>query len=129
VRSAVDSSAIVSASIYFDESTIGSIINKNGYFTIKITTATTNPLVISSLGYETLILEPSTLKKDQKFVFYLTESTEQLGAVLLETDPWSRNKKLTEFKKEFLGKTKNAERCTILNEEVLQLRYSRSRQN
>jgi len=36
---------------------------------------------------------------------------------------------LTEFKKEFLGKTKNAERCTILNEEVLQLRYSRSRQN
>ena len=129
MRSAVDSSAIVSASVYFDESTIGSITNKSGYFTIKTKTATTNPLVISSLGYETLILDPSTLKKDQKCIFYLTESTEQLSPVLLETDPWSRNKKLTEFKKEFLGKTKNAERCTILNEEVLQLRYSRSRQN
>lgn len=126
VRAVADSTAIISASVYFDGSTIGTITNESGYFSIENSTATTNPLVISSLGYETLILDPNL--KDQNTIFYLTESIEQLEEVLLETDPWSRSKKLAEFKREFLGRTKNAERCTISNEEVLQLQYSRSRQ-
>ncbi|MGB3775643.1 MAG: carboxypeptidase-like regulatory domain-containing protein [Leeuwenhoekiella sp.] len=128
VKSVVDSSAVVAASVYFDGSTIGTITDANGYFSIENSAATTNALVITSLGYISLNLNPKSLENNKIKVYYLAESTEQLNAVLLEADPWSREKKIAEFKREFLGKTKNAEKCTILNEEVLRLRYSPSRQ-
>lgn len=117
-----DSSAIQGASVYFDGTSVGVSTNKNGYFKIPAQ-ETTTPLIISSLGYKILI-SSNYIKRNNSF--YLLEETEELDAVVLETDPWSRAKKLDIFRKEFLGKLPGSRKCKIKNEEVLSLSYSPS---
>jgi hypothetical protein len=56
-------------------------------------------------------------------LIFLEESRETLGEVHLETDPWSRQKKLEIFKREFLGNTPMARQCRIKNEDKIRLRY------
>ncbi len=53
----------------------------------------------------------------------MAESTESLKEVFLETDPWSRKKKLAIFKREFLGNSKESLQCKIKNEDDIQLVY------
>lgn len=126
VYSSADSSAVEAASVYFDGSTIGTITDADGYFEITSTSAINNSLVISAMGFESVYIDPSQFSKQRVYPIYLKESTEELAAVRLETDPWSRARKLREFKREFLGRSRLAARCTILNEEILILRYSPS---
>ena len=126
VYSALDSTALEAVSIYFDGTTLGTITNQNGHFSIPVQEGVKSALVISMLGYNRVYI--SNYQNSSKLPpVYLTESTEQLGEVFLETDPWSREHKLREFKREFLGHTAEAAQCSILNEEDLQLHYSPSK--
>lgn len=123
VLTALDSVAVEAASIYFDGSTVGTITNTEGYFSITYPQSLTNPLVISALGFKPLYLDVNAFPNDAKPIFYLEESTEELGTVHLETDPWSRKRKMRAFKKEFLGSSQFARKCKILNDSILVLRY------
>ena len=126
VLSAEDSTAIMGASIYFDGTSIGVSSNQDGDFNISFMD-NNSALIITSLGYEALVLDASEiLKKSANSKYYLPIKREELETVYLETDPWSRSRKLSHFRKEFLGRNYAKYNCKIVNEEAIKLRYSPS---
>lgn len=128
VYSAKDSTALFGASVYFDGTSLGVSTNENGEFRIPLKNSTTSPLVISSLGFETILIKDYNPGENVIFKIYLRESMESLPAVHLETDPWSRDKKLRIFTREFLGNSLAGRKCRIKNTEAIFLTYIPSKE-
>ncbi|WP_372755078.1 carboxypeptidase-like regulatory domain-containing protein [Mariniflexile sp.] len=123
VFSAKDSTGIYGASIYFDGTSIGASTNEEGFFKMVFEKSNAS-LIISSIGYETVLINPQHIRNsDNLLTVYLSEKSETLETVYLETDTWSRARKLELFKREFLGTHKYADLCEIINEDSIKLRY------
>lgn len=128
VYSAVDSTALAGASVYFDGTSLGVSANERGVFKISLQEGVTSALIISSLGYKTQVLTNYRNAYGQLPAIYLAENNESLEAVHLETDPWTRKKKEGIFLREFLGTTPGAAQTRIKNLHAVQLRYIPSRE-
>jgi len=112
------------ASVFFQKTSIGTTTNSKGEFTIEHRKDLNTPLVISYMGYQISISEGSSFENRTKF--YIYESSFILDEVILDlNDNWSNDLKLKEFKKHFIGETKNARSCKLLNEEDLRFRYNK----
>lgn len=122
IFSVKDSQPIIGASVYFDGTSIGVATDIDGHFTITTKTNITSALIINALGYKTRIFQ-NPMENPNLGIIRLEESEESLGVVHLESDPWSRQRKLEIFRKEFLGPTPMAIQCKIQNEDALILRY------
>ena len=122
VMSASDSLPIPGTSIYYDGTSIGVSSDLDGNFSIKTESKISSVLIINALGYQTRFF-PNPIESKELGIVFLEESQEFLEEVHLETDPWSREKKLRIFRREFLGNTPLALQSKIENEEVLSLRY------
>lgn len=113
---------IESATIYFDNTTIGTTTNANGEFSIDYTDAVQSVLVISFLGYEKQII--ANYRNNLELHIKLKEQTDVLDEVLLtDNDGLTRKQKLKQFRKEFLGTSANGRSFKILNEDDIILRY------
>lgn len=121
VFNAKDSIALESVTVYFDGTNIGTITNSNGFFKIKKDNALNSPLIISSMGYETIAISNATAPLPK---IYLNPKAELLDEVVLSPDPWSRKKKLAIFKREFLGASEESKKCKIINEDDIKLHYN-----
>ena len=117
-----DSLAIENASVYFNNTTIGAISDTQGNFTITRDNNIQTELIISVLGFETLIIPHNQL--GSLGILYLKESIASLDEVILDDDTWSRERKMIAFKKYFLGNFLDAKNVKILNEKDIRLRYS-----
>ena len=126
VFSAKDSLPLSGASVYFDGTSIGISTLDDGTFRISKDPDIISVLIIQALGYNTHFVQNP--EKSEIGKIYLIESRESLDEVHLETDPWSRKKKLEIFKKEFLGTDVAALKSRIKNEEDIKLRYIPSNQ-
>lgn len=115
---------IVGASVYFDNTSIGTITDFDGEFYIDLKQMVNSPLVVSYVGFKTQIVylkEYKTIK-----TFKLKEDINTLDEVVLDSkDEWSRSFKLKQFRREFLGESKFAKQCKILNEDALILNFER----
>ncbi|EDP96042.1 carboxypeptidase-like regulatory domain-containing protein [Kordia algicida OT-1] len=109
-------------SIYFDGTTNGTATNDSGKFSIRYKPSTKSALVISYLGYETRLFDVRKLENGVKI--YLTEKPQALGTVYLDNDPWSRQKKMRIFKREFLGSSVDHYMCRIMNLDDIDLTYN-----
>ncbi|WP_299223042.1 carboxypeptidase-like regulatory domain-containing protein [uncultured Psychroserpens sp.] len=117
---------IETASVYFDNTTIGTTTNANGEFEIELRAGITSSLIISYLGYEKMILESYESSKFYKVL--LTEATNVLDEVVISYDDgMSRKQKLKHFRREFLGFSKHSKSCKILNEDDIILKYDKER--
>ena len=118
---------IETAVIYFDNTTKGTVTNSNGRFSIEYSDAIQSPLIISFLGYKKQIIKNyRTLKSIN---IQLEEAHELLNEVLINAnDGLTREEKLKVFRKEFLGSSKYGKSCTILNEDVIKLKYIKKEQ-
>jgi hypothetical protein len=124
VLNGYNNAPIIGASVYFDNTSIGTTTNFDGAFTIDLKQAINTPLVVSYVGYETKMLVIENF--DAPLTFKLKENVNVLTEVVLESrDEWSRDFKLKQFKREFLGRSEFAKKCTILNEDVLVLNFER----
>ncbi len=113
---------IETATVYFDNTTLGTTTNTKGEFSIDYNDAVQSVLVISFLGFEKqMIADYRTLS----FLnIELKEQTDSLDEVIINTnDGLTRKQKLRQFRKEFLGTSTWAKSCKILNENDLILRY------
>jgi CarboxypepD_reg-like domain len=108
-----DLSPIAGASVYFNNTSIGTITNEKGEFSIS--NAISGEVIISSVGYERLIYKPAADQFNRKsFVFKLVEKQATLRDILILPDA-VRKKYLALFQKNFLGITEEADRSSITN--------------
>lgn len=113
------------ASVYFNNTTIGTITNKKGEFSLKIKEGNYT-LVASFLGYKTFQTSINTSLIKDFHTIKLQEDDTVLDEVVLKktiyNEDWKYN--LTRFKQAFLGKTKLAEECEILNSKSIHFDYN-----
>lgn len=114
---------LVGASVYFNNTTLGTSTNLNGAFKLEYKEAIKTSLIISFMGFETLIINEFSRLDNLKF--NLKESPNVLNEVVLYNgDDWSRELKLQEFRKSYLGESENGLASKILNEDDIILRYN-----
>ncbi len=113
------------ASVYFNNTTIGTITNSEGEFQLNIKEGNYT-LVVSFLGYKTKQLLITSQSKELNLEIKLEEDNSVLNEVVIKKtiydDDWKYN--LARFKQAFLGRTKLAQTCKILNEKDLYFEYS-----
>lgn len=114
------------ASVYFNNTTFGTTTNSSGAFILEFNKAIKTPLIVSFIGYETVILY--NFSTAPKLEIHLNESTNVLNEVILTNkDDWPRKLKLKEFKRNYLGESKNGLASMILNEDDIILRYNKKK--
>ncbi len=114
---------LVGASVYFNNTTLGTTTNFDGEFTLEFKPEIKTPLIISFIGFETEILY--NFSTTNKLKIYLNELTNVLNEVVLsEGDDWSRALKLQEFRKNYLGESEYGLGSKILNEDDIILKYN-----
>ena len=113
---------VETASVYFDHTTIGTTTDENGEFVIEYNDAVQSNLVISFLGYEKVLI--ADYRSLSEVTIELVVATNTLDEVFINfDDELTRAQKLNLFKKEFLGTSRFANSCRILNEDELVLYY------
>ncbi|MCD8741057.1 carboxypeptidase-like regulatory domain-containing protein [Mucilaginibacter roseus] len=128
VLNAIDNKPINNASILLNNTTIGTASSNDGAFTLQNVKGGKYELIISSVGYETymgsVFMETDNI--DLKTIKLLPKSI-VLSEVNVRPDAdWFA--KYDIFKREFLGSSKLASKCKILNPELLNLEYSKNKQ-
>ncbi|MBF8151229.1 carboxypeptidase-like regulatory domain-containing protein [Winogradskyella sp. F6397] len=115
---------IETASVYFNNTTIGTTTNANGEFSIDYSDAVQSTLVISYLGFEKVLI--SDYRSQNNINVELVEADNTLDEVhIAYDDGLTRRQKLRLFRKEFLGTSKFGKSCKILNEDDLVLKYDK----
>jgi carboxypeptidase-like protein len=112
------------ASVFVSNTSIGTITNKNGDFVIHNTPEGTFDLVISYVGYETLVSKISNHNKSH-FLFTLKPKDNDLQNVIIrnyEKNGWERWGFL--FTNNFIGTSALADHCKILNPKDIGFVYS-----
>lgn len=112
------------ASVYFNNTTVGTITDEKGAFQLKIKEGNYT-LVASFLGYEVQQI-PIVISSEPKLLnIQMKEANNVLDEVdvskTVYDDEWRYN--LARFKRAFLGRTKLASDCKILNEKDLRFEY------
>ena len=114
------------ASIYFDNTTIGTASNEKGEFTLEYNRNIPTPLIVSFIGYKTQIFK--NLSTNEEMIIYLYQSKEVLDEVILiHKDAWSRKLKLKEFIKHYLGESLNGKASEILNKDDIIIKYNKNK--
>lgn len=116
---------LVGASVYLNNTTIGTTTNNKGEFQLRVNKGTYD-LVVSFIGYTTLRTTINTNSKINFLTIKLDPESNILDEVVLRKtkydDEWKYN--LNRFKNLFLGRTKLAYQCEILNPKVLHFEYN-----
>ncbi|QXP60972.1 carboxypeptidase-like regulatory domain-containing protein [Olleya sp. HaHaR_3_96] len=110
-------------SVYFDGTTIGVITDLEGVFSITSKQNMTVPLVVSSIGYESQIIDKLILQTSP--IIKLKPEANNLEEVIVSDDDWSRAKKMGYFKREFIGHSIYSKDCKITNLDKVKLKYSK----
>ncbi len=113
------------ASVYLNNTTIGTSTNNKGEFRLKVTKGNYD-LVVSFIGYSTSRLKINTNFKIGFLRLKLAPDSHVLDEVVLKKTNYNADWKynLSRFKSLFLGKTKFAKACIILNPKTLRFDYN-----
>jgi hypothetical protein len=109
------------AAVYLSKTTIGTMTNKEGFFTLTVRQEGVYELISSCLGYTTKSLMINAEGKTLTVNIELSENQIQLDEVTVKSKDKNREKNYTTFTKLFLGETINSLNCKILNPEDLYL--------
>ncbi len=109
------------AHVFIYGTSYGTTSNLNGSFSFKTNGYENLPLIVSVIGYQTIRVENDYVSNALRIELH--PKTFKIGEVEVTPDKWSNKKKIRIFKEEFLGKGSNAEECSILNQEDIDLRY------
>ncbi|MGX7668394.1 carboxypeptidase-like regulatory domain-containing protein [Flavobacterium pedocola] len=108
-------------SVYLDGTTIGTTTDQDGKYELTAANAVNTYLIVSIIGYETVIIANPFSIADRKF--NLTPKPTSLQELVIAKDPFTRAQKLAVFREQFLGKTKAGKTCKILNENAINFEY------
>lgn len=114
---------LAAASVYLNNTSKGGVTDRNGAFRLTIP-AGTFELVVSAIGYETVIVEIDGSRLPPVLPVRLRQAATELTAVTVEPfdkHGWARYGKY--FQDNFIGIGENAASCRILNKEVLRFYF------
>jgi hypothetical protein len=115
-------STLSDAAIYLNGTSIATYSDKNGNFELKIPGYSSLPISISMPGYNSITIDEHSSRNIYRI--YLTPKIEELKEVVVSTNKGKWDTYLRMFKKVFLGETKNALECNIINENDLRFSFS-----
>ncbi|HYE55272.1 MAG TPA: carboxypeptidase-like regulatory domain-containing protein [Chitinophagaceae bacterium] len=117
---------IANASVFVNSSTRGTISKTDGSFELNNVPAGNHELIISSVGFITLVMPYTAADLPLNLEIRLKPKAAELATVIVEPDEkdgWNRFGKF--FMDSFIGTTSNAKDCKLRNPEVLRFRYSK----
>ena len=116
------------AEVFLANTTIGTTTDTYGRFTVKNVPAGTHQLVVSMIGYERIVREIRVTEPDEyNFTFSLEpKAIETKGLTVSARYPHQWKKQLETFRTVFLGESDNANKCEIINPEILDFRTDSS---
>ena len=103
------------ASVYLSKTTIGTLTNDVGLYSLTIPQNGVYELTSSCVGFRSKSFIISIKGINQKINIELSVNLINLDEVTIESKAKTRVRNLTKFEKLFLGETVNAQNCRILN--------------
>jgi hypothetical protein len=129
VVSMVNNNPVPDASVFLSNASVGGKTGNDGTFTLSNVKSGQYDLVVSCVGYEaahqTIMVSGNDLKITD---IALMPKVTVLKEVTIRYDA-ERDRHLAVFKQEFLGRTENAEKCTILNPEIINFEFDKATGN
>ncbi|RZJ68293.1 MAG: hypothetical protein EOO50_02415 [Flavobacterium sp.] len=108
-------------SVYLDGTSIGVLTDEKGTFELSVKSRINTNLIISFIGFETVIVENPFGKR--RYEIHMQPKATELREVVIGNEGFSRDKKLKAFRAHFLGDTKAGRACKILNEDDIYFKY------
>lgn len=115
---------IAGGSVFISNTSIGTVANRDGDFEINDIPPGKYDLVISSVGYQTNVMDFTTDDLPLKLLVKMTIKVRELDNVTVEPsveegwDKWGKT-----FTDNFIGKTANAAKCRIKNFKSIRFRF------
>src|SRR5687767_11972338 len=116
---------IAGCSVYLSHTTNGTTTSNSGVFRLENLLEGKYDLVVSAIGYETKIIPLSSDNYPGNLQISLSRQPTELAEVVVEPvdkNGWRKYGKY--FIDNFIGKTRNARHCKIVNNEVIKFRFS-----
>lgn len=114
------------ANVFLRGSLIGTITNPEGKFELDPKGNTALSLVVSGMGFQSVLVEPDNLGKSLKVQLETRRYDIEEVDVKAESSAWSRRRMIKRFKYEFLGSSQIAKSCEILNIDAIYLFYNKA---
>ncbi len=129
VIDAATRSPMQAASVFAQNTTIGTTTNAEGNFTLRLPYGGYD-LIVTYTGFETVTKRITTTDFDKEIVFEMKQKERSMEEVAIRTsnevkDGWQKYGDF--FIENFIGKTVNSKQCTISNPEVLKFYFSKKR--
>jgi len=111
------------ASVFFNGTFAGTTTNEDGLFELDVTNFRSRALTISAVGYYSRLITEFIPEEMQEIL--LSPKIFEIQEVSVATKSLARKRKacMRIFKKEFLGLTRNARQCYIVNEQDIRFNY------
>lgn len=125
VTDALNGGPLANCNVFINGSSSGTMTDSNGGFTLTGLPSGKYKLIISSVGYETQTLDLVADRAPLAFAISLKRKITELSAVTVAPfvqDGWGLYGKL--FLDNFIGTTRNAADCRVLNEAAIHFRFS-----
>ena len=112
------------ASVFFDGTFVGTTTDGQGHFELDVTSYGSRSLTISAVGYHSNLITELTTELNHQVL--LEHRVFEIEEVTVTSKSLVRKRKacMRIFKKEFIGLTKNARKCYILNETDITFNYN-----
>ncbi len=118
---------VIYANIYLEGTTIGTVSDGNGNFSLDIRNYNGIPIIVSTIGYKSRRITEYPVNQNLCIGLEKAEYTLTVTEVKAKKlNRAARARYLAEFKREFLGVSGNAYRCEILNEKDLIYDYDKA---
>lgn len=118
-----DKGPIIGANVYFDGTTIGTISDLNGNFTLNYSSKINSIMAVSCMGYRTEYI--SNFYAEKELFITLNPVINSLKEVIVTKDGFSRKQKMQLFRQQFLGRTPFGKKAIIQNEEDIYFEYNK----
>ena len=109
------------ASVYVNGSSLGTLTDTDGKFSLNISNTGKLPIAVNALGYYSTLL--ADYSSDTSIIIRLSQKLVLLNEIIVNSKP-DRDKYMEWFKTQFLGRMLNSSKCYILNEDDIAFQYN-----